>query len=158
MSPRRTAEEKYRDISRATTRALRRGQRALQDKRLPRTAAEADARTRALNFGEFDAASRQLTPALRRIVDGENRRAGRPAKPKNSNDLLIAFIVRELFPDLLTLRRTPPGRVAVIQRELRKPSVRAKLPGQLRRRRSEHDALARAIRRARKVPSRINPD
>jgi hypothetical protein len=151
MARRLTAEEKYWKVSRAAERAFARGTRALQDKRLPRTAEEASARTRALNFDAFEAAIEQLTPSLHRVVDGENRKAGRPAKPQNSNDPLVAFIVRNLFADLLTRPRMPLGRVTVILRELRKPAVRAKLPEELQRRRWEHDALARAIRRARKA-------
>jgi hypothetical protein len=87
----------------------------------------------------------------KRAQDGQRRNAGRGSgPPANSNAPVIGFIVRELFPDLLTVRRLRGGVIKLIQDRLRK-MPRGKLPPQLRRwcDPDTHSALARAIRRAR---------
>ena len=80
----------------------------------------------------------QLAVLEKRVEHGARRKAGRPSKPANSNDPLIALLLSE-FPDLLTEPVTK-ARITVYQRWL------SAQPGQHPH---KDEALAKAIRRAR---------
>jgi hypothetical protein len=134
----------YNEAAAAEDLALSRGLKAAGATHTPRDAAEAAEMMRD-PFEAYERDHDNLLAAFKPVVDGQCRKAGRPAKPANSNDDALRLLEGhdpDLYKGDLTVKR-----VSELNHWLH---TRHSKP----RRRSD-DTLARAIRRERQTMAAI---
>lgn len=129
-----SAKERYFGASRAAATALERGSRAFRQSgrhpagepagHYPRNKAEAEQMSHPdWPYTEWGTRFAEAGRAIKRVVHGAARREGRPEKPANSNDSVIALLRQQRATDFngrFTLKRAEATRKWLERRGVRK--------------------------------------